>query len=207
MSDLTDTSKQSDKPMEHSLAGKLLIAMPNMGDARFHKAVIFVCAHDENGAMGLVINQTLPGLGLSELLEKAELFEKMDITKDILSSLKDTPVMSGGPVETERGFILHQSDFHQNDTIVINDEFSVTGTIDALKALALGEGPQDMLFMLGYAGWSAEQLEAEIQQNAWLMCDADKEIVFEGSASQKWEQAIETLGFDPGMLSAQAGNA
>lgn len=182
------------------LAGRLLLAMPAMGDPRFHKAVIYMCAHDENGAMGLVINHALPGVDLSQLLEQ------LNITPD-KERTSDKPVMSGGPVETARGFVLHSNDFSQSDTIRIDDNFSVTGTIDALKAIASGEGPDNMLFILGYAGWSAGQLDQEIQQNAWLIADPDPDLIFAASPEEKWTRAIKKLGIDPGMLSGEAGRA
>ncbi len=175
--------------------------MPAMGDPRFHKAVIYVCAHDENGAMGLVINHTLPGVDLSQLLEQ------LNIQPDGKDGTTGTPVMSGGPVETARGFVLHSKDFEQDDTIKIDNDFSVTGTIDALKAIANGQGPQQMLFILGYAGWSPGQLDQEIQQNAWLVADPDPELIFTATADEKWVRAVQKLGIDPGMLSGEAGSA
>jgi len=182
------------------LTGRLLLAMPAMGDPRFHKAVIFMCAHDANGAMGLVINHTLPGVDLSQLLEQLNL-------KPEEHKAPEAPVMSGGPVETARGFVLHSNDFKQADTIRIDDNFSVTGTIDALKAIASGDGPDRMLFILGYAGWSPGQLDREIKQNAWLVADPDPELIFISSPDEKWNMAIRKLGFDPGMLSGEAGRA
>jgi len=182
------------------LTGRLLLAMPAMGDPRFHKAVIYVCAHDENGAMGLVINHTLPGIDLSQLIEQL----------NIESDAPDSPnglVMSGGPVETARGFVLHSTDFQQTDTIKIDDEFSVTGTIDALKAIANGEGPDQMLFILGYSGWSAGQLDKELIDNAWLVADPDPDLIFDSLPDEKWTKAVQTLGVDPNMLSGEAGRA
>lgn len=183
------------------LTGRLLLAMPAMGDPRFHKAVIYVCAHDENGAMGLVINHTLPGIDLSQLLEQ------LNIMAAEANAMVAAPVMSGGPVETARGFVLHSNDFRQADTIRIDDDFSVTGTIDALKAIANGQGPEQMLFILGYAGWSPGQLDAEIQQNAWLIADPDPDLIFRAAADEKWMRAVQKLGVDPGMLSGEAGRA
>ncbi len=182
------------------LTGRLLLAMPAMGDPRFHKAVIYMCAHDANGAMGLVINHTLPGVDLGQLLEQ------LNIRQDH-GHPPDAPVMSGGPVETARGFVLHSNDFKQADTIKIDDNFSVTGTIDALRAIASGNGPNKMLFILGYAGWSPGQLDKEIQQNAWLVADPDPELIFISSPEEKWTEAIRKLGVDPGMLSGEAGRA
>ncbi len=204
------------------LTGRILLAMPGLSDTRFHKAVIFMCAHDENGAMGLVINHTLPGLELGELMKQLNVAplpesgsvkteEKVTETLPEKPAEKDggahCPVLSGGPVETARGFILHSNEFNQSDTIKIDGSFSVTGTVDALKAIASGNGPDKMLFILGYAGWGAGQLDREIQQNSWLVADADPELVFGAGAEEKWERAIRNLGINPAMLSGDAGHA
>lgn len=194
------TDEKSGNNTNAYLTGRLLLAMPAMGDPRFHKAVIYMCAHDENGAMGLVVNHILPGIDLSQLMQQ------LNINADEKKT-PDAPVMSGGPVETARGFVLHTNDFSQNDTIKIDDDFSVTGTIDALKAIANGDGPEKMLFILGYAGWSAGQLDSEIQQNAWLVVDPDHELIFKSTPEEKWTKAMQKLGFDPGMLSGDAGRA
>jgi putative transcriptional regulator len=196
-------SKEVEKEKSRYLTGRLLLAMPGMGDPRFHKAVIFMCAHDENGAMGLVINHTMPGIDLGQLL--AQLNIEIDEAAEKRSS--GVPVMAGGPVESARGFVLHSSDFQQNDTIRIDDHLSVTGTVDALKAIAGGDGPQRMLFILGYSGWGAGQLDRELQDNAWLVTDADPEIVLGIKPDQKWDRAVAKLGVDPAMLSGAAGHA
>ena len=191
---------KKEESTDNFLTGRLLLAMPAMGDPRFHKAVIYMCAHDDKGAMGLVINHILPGIDLKSLLEQ------LNIDSDNTQT-PERPVLSGGPVETARGFVLHSTDFEQSDTIKIDDTFSVTGTIDALKAIGGGEGPEKMLFILGYAGWSAGQLDEELQQNAWLVADPDPDLIFESSAEEKWMKAVQKLGIDPGMLSGEAGRA
>jgi putative transcriptional regulator len=185
------------------LAGKLLLAMPAMGDPRFHRAVIFMCAHDANGAMGLVINHTLAGIEFSHLLEQ------LGMASDIKVPLgpENVPVMSGGPVEGARGFILHTRDFSQKDTIYVGDAYSVTGTVEALREVAQGNGPDQLLFILGYAGWGAGQLEQELQQNSWLVVDPDPSLIFHADPEEKWSLAVGKLGFDPAMLSVQAGRA
>ena len=192
----------SQNPAQKSpyLTGKLLIAMPQIGDPRFHKAVIFICAHDGNGAMGLVINHTLPGVDLAELLAQLHIEEGVTHRHDI-------PVMSGGPVETARGFILHKGDFQQIESLKIESDIYVTGTLDALKAIAQGKGPEDMLFILGYSGWTAGQLDQEMQQNSWLVVDADPEIIFAGNPDESWERAIKKMGVDPMMLVDSIGHA
>jgi putative transcriptional regulator len=185
------------------LAGKLLIAMPAMGDPRFHRAVIFLCAHDENGAMGLVINHKLAGVQFSELLEQ------LKVTSDIEVDMKNLSiaVMSGGPVEGSRGFMLHSGEFRQKDTVTIDNVYGITGTIEALKEVATGKGPERLLFILGYAGWGEGQLDTEIQENAWLVADPDPEIIFEALPEDKWERAVQKLGVNPAMLSGAAGRA
>lgn len=198
----TDKMGQSNQN-DNSLTGRLLLAMPQMGDPRFHRAVILMCAHDDNGAMGLVINNVLPGVALSELLAQLEI-PAPDKKNDDNGG---QPVMNGGPVETARGFVLHTKDFRQAETVDINADISITGTLDALRAIAAGKGPQKMLFMLGYAGWGAGQLDAEMQQNAWLVSDPDADIVFGADPGQKWERALKKIGVDPVMLSGSAGRA
>ncbi len=185
------------------LTGKLLLAMPAMGDPRFHRAVIFICAHDENGAMGLVINNVLPGFEFGKLLSQLGIVSDIEIDLKKLS----VPVMSGGPVEAARGFVLHSGDFSRKDTIKIDDLYSVTGTVEALKEIATGNGPDNMLFILGYAGWSAGQLDSEMQQNSWLVVDPDPSLIFHASPDKKWDMAIEKLGIDPLMLSSESGRA
>lgn len=191
--------KPLDPENENTLAGKLLLAMPSMGDPRFSRAVIFMCAHDEFGAMGIILNHPLEGVALSEL------FEQLDI--ECVPANDHIQVMSGGPVEKARGFILHSKEFRQEDTVDIDENFAVSGTIDALKAIASGAGPDEMLFALGYAGWSAGQLDEEMHHNAWLVVDPDKAIVFDTEPENRWETAIKKLGIEPGMLSSEAGRA
>ncbi len=198
MSDL----KSNGQKKNGYLTGKLLIAMPAMGDPRFHRAVIFICAHDENGAMGLVINHKLPRVAFSDLLDQLKITSNIEVNVP-----KILTVMSGGPVEGARGFLLHSSEFRQSDTVTIDNRYSITGTIDALKEVAQGNGPEHLLFILGYAGWGAEQLDRELQDNAWLVADPDPEIIFEASPEDKWDRAVQKLGVNPAMLSHAAGRA
>jgi len=196
-------SEDKNKSSNRSLAGRLLVAMPSLGDSRFDRAVILVCHHDENGAMGLVINHSLPGLDLSQLFGQF----KIEPSEDGKKVAGAVPVLSGGPVESGRGFILHSTEYKQSDTIQIAGRFGVTGTVDALRAIADGGGPEKMLFILGYAGWGEGQLDKELQDNAWLITEADPELIFKPDPTIKWESAIRTLGIDPAMLSADAGHA
>jgi putative transcriptional regulator len=186
-----------------NLSGKFLLAMPGMGDPRFHKAVILVCAHDDNGAMGLVINHMLPGIDLENLLKQLNIATP----EGKASPAAGVAVMSGGPVDNVRGFVVHTPEFHQQDTVRINDQISVTGTVDALRAVAIGEGPQQMIFVLGYSGWGPGQLDQELQDNAWLVFDAAPEIIFETEVDQKWDAVIRRMGIDPSMLSNTVGRA
>jgi len=181
------------------LSGKLLIAMPTMGDQRFHRSVIFLCAHDAHGAMGIVINNEMSNVPLSLLLSQLSL--------KVGDDFADFPVLQGGPVETARGLLLHTSDVLKTESIRIDTDFAVTGTIEALREIVSGTGPADKLFALGYAGWGAGQLEAELADNAWLVVDADPELVFRAPAGEKWTLALKKLGVDPAFLTMTAGTA
>ncbi|MCB1650426.1 MAG: YqgE/AlgH family protein [Alphaproteobacteria bacterium] len=186
------------------LTGKLLLAMPGLSDPRFHRAVILVCAHDENGAMGLVLNHSLPGLPFTRILDSLNLSSDIQVDPAAL----DIPVICGGPVEPGRGFLLHSAEFSCPDTLKINQDVSVTGTVDTLKDVASGKGPARFLFILGYAGWDSGQLESEIQHNSWLVSEPTPELLFETEDEEsKWTKAVQTLGFDPTMLSGDAGRA
>ncbi len=182
------------------LSGKLLIAMPGIGDPRFDKSVIYICAHSEDGAMGIIINKPSDDVKLDDLLAHLEI-EGSDLTLDQL-------VFFGGPVEGGRGFILHSEDYVGNETTLhVDDVFSLTATKDILEDIAKGTGPKQALAALGYAGWAAGQLEGELQQNAWLTVEADRAIVFSADHDRKWTTALAKLGIDPLLLSAEGGHA
>lgn len=185
---------------DFSLVGKLLIAMPDMGDRRFDRSVIYICSHNQDGAMGLIINKPQPKLRF------VKLFKQLNIKVDGI--IREAKVYYGGPVETVRGFVLHTDDYHTEEgTVDVADNFAMTATIDVLQDIAQGVGPKTSLLALGYAGWSAGQLEAEIAQNGWLTCDADQDIVFGKDNDAKWTQALAKLGVTPLLLSATAGHA
>ncbi len=185
---------------EINLNGKLLIAMPGMLDPRFAHSVIFMCAHSDDGAMGLVINQPTSDLRLHDLLEQLSIKSGTDA--------RDVPVHFGGPVEHGRGFVLHEYGYHSAiSTLDVNDDFAMTATMDILEDLADGRGPGRVVMALGYAGWGPGQLEAEIAQNGWLTCDADAELVFDTVDTDKWEAALAKLGINPLALSSDAGRA
>ena len=182
------------------LDGKLLIAMPGMGDPRFDKAVVFMCAHSAEGAMGLIINKP------AERLKFDDLMTQLGIDWD--GELASPPVHHGGPVEHGRGFVLHSREYDsEGSSMKIGDDFSMTATLDILTDIALGKGPKQALLALGYTGWAPGQLEAELQANGWLIADVGKPLVFAAKDADKWHLAIETLGIDPRMLSADGGRA
>lgn len=186
-----------------SLKGHLLLAMPQMNDPRFHHSVIFLGAHDHKGAMGMVINNPLPSPDFADVLGQVGIRAE----KPLDEKLKNMPVMSGGPVEGIHGFLLHTADFSQKDTIPIDDLFSISGTVDSLRAIVNGYRPDKMLFTLGYSGWSSGQLEREIAENVWLTVPASHEIVFNTRPEDMWENAFALLGVNPVMLSGVSGRA
>lgn len=182
------------------LDGKLLIAMPGMGDPRFEKAVIFMCAHSEDGALGLIINKPAPDLEFGALLEQLDL--------KVGPPRRDIRVHLGGPVEHGRGFVLHSGDYtSENSTLQVSKRFGMTATLDVLEGLARGDGPGSALLALGYSGWGPGQLESEILANGWLTCDATPEIVFSDDDEAKWSAALSSMGVDARMLSSEAGRA
>jgi len=181
------------------LAGKMLLAMPSMTDPRFDRTAIYLCVHDENGAWGLVINRALNGLGFGELLSQ------LDITAP--KNLPNVLVHEGGPVEPGRGFVLHNSDYAHKSSLKVDDTASLTATVDILSAIADGGGPDDFIITLGYAGWSAGQLEREIGENAWMIADASSHLIFATAMDDIWTAGIQSLGIDVHQLSSLSGHA
>lgn len=174
--------------------------MPSLTDPRFEHAVVMLCAHTGEGAMGLIVNKQVPELKLDDLLEQLEIAKG--------AGSRDRPVYYGGPVEGGRGFVLHSADYDgRAATMEIDAQFALTATRDILAEIAGGTGPRVALTALGYAGWGPGQLESELQQNAWLTVEADEAIVFEAANGEKWGQALKKLGIDPLMLSAEGGRA
>lgn len=187
-------------PDSVDLNGKLLIAMPGMGDPRFERSVVYMCAHSPEGAMGLIVNKPAPGLQLSDLLEQLEIPKTINTTGG--------QVHFGGPVEHGRGFVLHSSEYQgAESTLRVDDDFGMTATLDILQDMAKGAGPARRILALGYSGWGPGQLEDEIHRNGWLTCDASPEIVFQEDDDGKWVAALGVLGIDPLLLSAEAGRA
>jgi putative transcriptional regulator len=189
------------------LDGQLLVAMPTMADPRFERAVIYICAHSPDGAMGIIVNRPKPDISFTELLRQLDIIEGGDEIR-LPAAVGAMPVHNGGPVETARGFVLHSADwFVENSTLPIDDGICLTATLDILRAIAGGSGPTNALLALGYAGWAPEQLENEIQANGWLHCDADLEIVFGGDNDSKYDRALQAIGIDPAMLASDSGHA
>jgi putative transcriptional regulator len=189
------------------LDGQLLIAMPVMGDPRFERSVIYLCAHSPDGAMGIMVNRPVGSIDFPELLVQLNIIEKDEQIK-LPEKAETLKVLRGGPVDTGRGFVLHSSDFYiENATLRIDDSICLTATVDILKAIAHGSGPKRAILALGYAGWRAGQLEAEIQDNGWLHCDADQDLVFGNDVEEKYSRALRKIGVDPGKLSNEAGHA
>ena len=198
---------KSDAPKEGFLDGQLLVAMPGMGDERFERTVIYLCAHSAEGAMGIVVNKPAADLSFPELLVQLEIVpdgERIRLPKQA----DRMRVLMGGPVETSRGFVLHSPDFFiEESTLPIDDGVCLTATVDILRAIAKGEGPAEAVLALGYAGWGAGQLETEIQNNGWLHCPADPGLIFDRALDIKYDLALRKIGVDPAMLSSEAGHA
>ncbi len=190
--------------MMTSLLGKLLIAMPGMEDSLFSRSVVFLCAHSNEGAMGLIINKPMAGLNFMEVGDKLDFSETPEA---VMRALEQTPILAGGPVEQHRGFVLHTAEYASGtSTLDVLKQFKLTATVDILQDMARGHGPARSLMTLGYAGWSPGQLENEILHNGWLHCDADTELVFSTDWAAKHAKAMAKLGIDPRLLSSQAGH-
>ena len=188
------------------LDGQILVAMPTIQDDRFARTVIYICAHSSEGAMGIVINKPAPNVKFRDLLEQLDVIPKNTSGEPIRVS--PVPVLAGGPVETQRGFVLHSADFFIKDsTLSIDQGICLTATLDILKAMARGEGPARAILALGYAGWAPGQLESEINANGWLNCAADAELIFRAAPEDKYATALKKIGIDPAKLSSDAGHA
>jgi putative transcriptional regulator len=195
-----DQRSDTDTLTNMDLTGRMLIAMPGMDDPRFDQSLIFVCAHSDEGAMGLVINKVSDDLKLSDLLEQLEI--------DAAPGARRLPIHYGGPVESGRGFVLHDAGYTSSiSTLKVDAQFSMTSTLDILEDLARGDGPAAALIALGYAGWGPGQLEGEIMQNGWLISEASEKLIFGTANAAKWGGALCSLGISPLALSAEYGTA
>src|SRR5438309_814827 len=204
---MAPTTKRGGGPKRGYLDGQMLIAMPAMRDERFSRSLIYVCAHSSEGAMGIVVNHAAGNIKFPDLLVQLDVIPAKDLIQ-LPRKAGAVKVLKGGPVETGRGFVLHSNDFFiENSTLPIDKGVCLTATLDILKAIAHGEGPQSAVLALGYAGWAAGQLENEIQENGWLHCAADSELIFGADIEGKYGKALRKIGIDPGMLSSESGHA
>src|SRR5689334_23888235 len=200
-------TQQSAPPGRGYLDGQMLIAMPAMSDERFTRAVIYVCAHSTEGAMGIIVNQPAQNIKFPDLLVQLEVIPAAERIQ-LPERAEEVKVLKGGPVETGRGFVLNSADFFvENSTLPTDDGICLTATLDILKAIARGNGPASAILALGYAGWAPGQLENEIQGNGWLHCSPDSDLIFGTDVGGKYERALKKIGIDLGMLSSEAGHA
>jgi putative transcriptional regulator len=182
-----------------SLAGQVLIAMPALADQNFHRSVIYLCAHTGEGAMGIVVNRPLSTPSFADLLKQ--------LNVEPVPPARTIRLLSGGPVDNARGFVLHTTDWTSESSLKVDGRLALTASLDVLKAIAGGGGPRDGLLALGYAGWGPGQLDRELQANSWLTAPADLSILFDGEHETKWRRALATLRIDPLLLSHAAGHA
>jgi len=189
-----------------SLKGQFLVAMPEMGDERFHETVIYLVGHGEEGAMGLVVNQSLEDMRFADILEELKLGDKDELIR-LPDDVKNRQVLRGGPVQKSRGFVLHSSDyFKAGNSYEVTDEICLTATLDVLKAMAFNQSPHEALFALGYCGWSPGQLEHEIQGNGWLTVPFSRQLLFGLPIEARYDAALASLGITRASLSAVAGH-
>ena len=180
------------------LSGRFLLAMPGIGDPRFEKAVIAMCVHDESGALGIGLGRVVPRLGFHALLEQ------LDIAP---GEAPDAPIHLGGPVEPQRGFILHSPDWGGTDSIDVGGRWSLSATVDILRAIAEGKGPSRWVAALGYAGWGAGQLEQEMGRHGWFVAPGDEALLYDCDVNSRWASAFKSAGIDPRLLAAESGTA
>lgn len=194
-----------DKRERGFLDGQFVIAMPGMFDSNFARAVVYICAHSQAGAMGFVINRPQP-ITFADILVHLELIDKHDAIM-LPQRTRDFPIQAGGPVETGRGFVLHSDDYISDSSIPVSDDICLTATLDIVRAISHGRGPSRATMLLGYAGWGSGQLETEIGNNGWLNCAASEDLIFDRDLDDKYERALALMGITPAMLSSDAGHA
>jgi putative transcriptional regulator len=188
------------------LDGQMLVAMPTMGDPRFARTIIYLCAHSAEGALGIVVNRPAKQISFPDLLIQLKVIDAQDAIR-LPPRAAAVRVLQGGPVETGRGFVLHSADFFDQSTLPVDDNICLTATVDILRAIARGHGPDRAVLALGYAGWSPGQLDQEIQANGWLSCPADAGLLFDDDLDTKYERSLSKIGVDLAMLSSEAGRA
>lgn len=199
LSSLQDTGERG------FLDGQFLIAMPGLQDGNFVRSVIYICAHSSAGAMGFIINRAQP-LSFIDLLLHLNMLDA-DSVSVLPDAVREMPVLMGGPVETGRGFVLHSDGYSSESSIPINDDVSLTATLDIVRAISEGRGPKRATMLLGYAGWGPGQLELELANNGWLNCPATDELIFDRLLDSKYERALASMGITPEALSTDAGHA
>ena len=193
------TNMNASKDNNNSLTGHLLIATPLVQDSYFARSVIYLCSHNDEGAMGMIVNNPVENVDMQDILEQLEI--------DSQIKLRDFPIHFGGPVEANRGFVVHSSDYTTQGSMIEKNGVVVTANVSILQALAQGKGPDQGMLVLGYAGWSAGQLESEIESGSWIVVPASRKLVFDTDNEIKWNVAIATLGFDMGNYSTTVGHA
>ncbi|MCR4266756.1 YqgE/AlgH family protein [Nitratireductor sp. ZSWI3] len=198
-------SEKRDKGPAPYLENHFLIAMPGMRDERFSRSVIYLCAHSEEGAMGLIINQPQQ-MAFPDILVQLGILDQQEAIR-LPREARELPVRNGGPVDRSRGFVLHTDDMMVESTMPVSEHICLTATVDMLRAISLGRGPRHAMMALGYAGWGAGQLEMEISENGWLTCPATPELLFEGNIERKYEGILAAIGIDAAHLSQFAGHA
>lgn len=189
------------KGHNYFLTGKLLVATPFLQESKFTHSVIYICGHDDQGAIGLIINKYIPNLNFKGLLDQ------LHLNVDLELGVKNFEVHYGGPIEVTRGFVLHTKDFMLDSSVAVNDQMAITSTLEILRALAQGGGPENYLICLGYTGWTAGQLESEIQENDWMIVDGTEDLIFHTIPPAKWRTSMAAIGVNPSVLSMQCGHA
>lgn len=200
--------KDGDFSLPSSLEGQFLVAMPNVKGPFFERSVIYMCSHSSDGAMGLVVNQISDQITFPDLLKQVNVLGDDADPISLPLPARSMDVLEGGPVDQGRGFVLHSNDYIlESSTLPVADDICLTATVEILRALAEGSGPKSALLTLGYAGWSAGQLEEEMQSNSWLTCNADSSLLFDCQAGDRYERSLSLMGVDLSMLSSETGHA
>ncbi len=204
--DLEEHKIMSGSSPAASLVGRFLVAAPSMPDERFQKSVVFICKHDDDGALGIIVNNTVNDLPLGQV------YKQLGI--EVPATASEQPVLFGGPVETSRGLVLHSADYKRKETLLIDGGMALTASLEILKDMAAGSGPKQAWLALGHSGWAPGQLDREMQDNAWLVVDANPSLVFDSDFDAKWQRALDLLGkaggggkFDLASYSHQTGRA
>ena len=187
------------------LDAQVLIAMPGMKDDRFARSVIYICAHSEEGAMGIIVNQVQQML-FPDLLVQLGIVDEQEAIR-VPQKARDVVVRNGGPVDRSRGFVLHSGDYTVESSLPVSDDICLTAAVDILRAMLTGRGPRHAIMALGYSGWGAGQLESEIAENGWLTCPATPELLFDPDIERKYDRILASIGIDPAHLSMTAGHA